>query len=284
MFLKIINLMGQRFGKLIVIEKAEDYISPKGKHESKWFCKCDCGNVKAVRQSDLRSGRTKSCGHCKSYSKEQNIEKIPYNRFKDITGQTFGRLTALYRIGKNKQNSAIWHCKCQCGKEIDVSLPVLQSRKSLSCGCLKKEKLIGRNTKHGLTNTRIYREWKAIKERCYRPTHEYYDYYGGKGIRVCEDWKNNFNNFYDWAINNGYQDDLTIDRKDNSEDYCPENCHWVTFKEQANNRTNNIVVNYNGTWLSINEVASILGKSYGYIYQHYRNLGLVKYKKDIKED
>ena len=94
--------MGQRFGKLIVIEKAEDYISPKGKHESKWFCKCDCGNVKVVRQSDLRSGKTKSCGHCNSYSKEQNIEKIPYNRFKDITGQTFGRLTALYRIGKKQ--------------------------------------------------------------------------------------------------------------------------------------------------------------------------------------
>ena len=89
MLLKNINLIGQRFGKLIVVEKAEDYISPKGKHESKWLCKCDCGNEKVIRQSDLRSNRTKSCGHCKSYSKEQNIEKIPYNRFKDITGQTF---------------------------------------------------------------------------------------------------------------------------------------------------------------------------------------------------
>ena len=269
MLLKNINLIGQRFGKLIVVEKAEDYISPKGKHESKWLCKCDCGNEKVIRQSDLRSNRTKSCGRCKFYIKGQNTEKVLYNRFKDITGQTFGRLTALYRVGKNKQNSSIWHCKCQCGKEIDVSLPVLQNKKSLSCGCLKKEKLIGRNTKHGLTNTRIYREWRTMKERCYRPTHEYYDYYGGKGIRVCEEWKNNFNNFYEWAINNGYQNDLTIDRKDNSKDYCPENCRWVTFKEQANNRTNNIVVNYNGIWLSVNEVASILGKSYGYVYQHY---------------
>lgn len=275
-----INLIGQRFNKLIVVEKAEDYISPKGKHESKWLCKCDCGNEKIIRQSDLRSGRTKSCGRCKSYLKEQT-EKIPYDRFKDITGQTFGRLTALYRVGKNKQNNAVWHCKCQCGNETDVSLPALQNGKSLSCGCLKKEKLIERNTKHGLTKTRIYKEWKAIKDRCYRPTHEYYEYYGGKGIQVCEEWKNNFDNFYEWAINNGYQDDLTIDRKDNTKNYCPENCRWVTSKEQANNRTNNVVVNYNGVWLSINEVASILGKSYGYVYQHYRNLGLIEYKKDI---
>ena len=273
--------MGQRFGKLIVVEKAEDYISPKGKHESKWLCKCDCGNEKIIRQSDLRSGRTKSCGRCKSYLKEQNTEKILYNRFKDITGQTFGRLTALYRVGKNKQNNAVWHCKCQCGNETDVSLPALQNGKSLSCGCLKKEKLIERNTKHGLTKTRIYKEWKAIKDRCYRPTHEYYEYYGGKGIQVCEEWKNNFDNFYGWAINNGYQDDLTIDRKDNTKNYCPENCRWVTSKEQANNRTNNVVVNYNGMWLSVNEVASILGKSYGYVYQHYRNLGLIEHKKDV---
>ena len=124
-----INLIGQRFNKLIVIEKAEDYISPKGKHESKWLCKCDCGNEKIIRQSDLRSGRTKSCGRCKSYLKEQNTEKILYNRFKDITGQTFGRLTALYRVGKNKQNNAVWHCKCQCGNETDVSLPALQNGK-----------------------------------------------------------------------------------------------------------------------------------------------------------
>lgn len=276
-----INLIGQRFNKLIVVEKAEDYISPKGKHGSKWLCKCDCGNEKIIRQSDLRSGRTKSCGRCKSYLKEQNTEKILYNRFKDITGQTFGRLTALYRVGKNKQNNAVWHCKCQCGNETDVSLPALQNGKSLSCGCLKKEKLIKRNTKHGLAKTRIYKEWKAIKDRCYRPTHEYYEYYGGKGIQVCEEWKNNFDNFYNWAINNGYQDDLTIDRKDNTKNYCPENCRWVTSKEQANNRTNNVVVNYNGMWLSVNEVASILGKSYGYVYQHYRNLGLIEHKKDV---
>ena len=121
-------------------------------------------------------------------------------------------------------------------------------------------------------------------ERCYNPKDKSYCWYGGKGIKIYEEWVNHPKLFEKWALENGYEDYLTIDRIDSSKDYCPENCHWVAFKEQANNRTNNIVVNYNGTWLSVNEVASILGKSYGYVYQHYRNLGLVKYKKDIMED
>lgn len=275
--MKNIDLMGMKFGKLTVIRKAEDYVSPKGKHESKWLCKCECGNEKSVRQSDLHSRRTQSCGKCKSALNKTEQKKL-YGKFLDITNQKFGKLTALYRVGQNNKHHSIWHCKCECGKEKDILIDSLRSGRTKSCGCLVKQKTTERNTIHGFSKTRIYKEWKAMKERCYRMTHQYYNYYGGKGIEVCEEWKNSFKNFYEWAINNGYQDDLTLDRMDNNKDYMPNNCKWSTQIEQANNRTNNIEVFYDNDWRSVNEVAKIIDRTYGYVYQHYRNLGLTRKK------
>lgn len=276
--MKNIDLTGKRFGKLTVICRAEDYISPKGKHETKWFCECECGNKKSIKQSDLRSKRTQSCGKCKSLTINKNKKEPHCDRFVDITNHRFGRWTALYRKGVNEKNCSIWHCRCDCGNEKDISITILRNGKSKSCGCLKKDSCCERNKTHGMANTRIYKEWKNIKDRCYRKNNPYYKYYGEKGIEVCEEWLNSFENFYNWAINSGYNDTLTIDRIDNAKNYSPENCRWSTRKEQANNRTNNIEVYYNDQWLSVNEVAKILNKTYGYVYQHYRNLGAIRKK------
>jgi len=109
---------------------------------------------------------------------------------------------------------------------------------------MEKDKRI----KHGLYKTRLHRIWHSMYCRCYYKSTNQYKNYGGKGIKVCEEWKhlNGFVNFYNWAINNGYKDNLTLDRKDNEKNYCPENCKWSTIKEQSNHRTSNVFYTYKG--------------------------------------
>lgn len=102
------------------------------------------------------------------------------------------------------------------------------------------------NLKHGMSSHRLYSIWDSMKSRCYRKTTAPYAKYGGRGITVCDEWKNSFQAFYDWAMENGYRDDLSIDRIDVNGSYCPENCRWVTMREQENNRRNNKLITYNG--------------------------------------
>lgn len=151
-------------------------------------------------------------------------------QFKDVTGKRYGRLVAIERIGVNKFGKAVWRCRCDCGQYSDVSIGNLTSGCTLSCGCLHKE-TFNRKT-HGETNTRLYRIWCAMKDRCSRKGAINYKYYGGKGIRVCDEWSS-FQNFREWAIENGYSDNLTIDRIDSSADYRPDNCRWITLQENA---------------------------------------------------
>ena len=172
--MKAVDLVGQRFGRLIVIERVDNYVTPKGKKGSNWLCQCDCGNVIEVLGVNLRHGRTKSCG------------------------------------------------------------------------CLRSDKQTEKCYKHGLSETRIYNIWSKMKARCNCPTEQRYYSYGGHGIKIFEEWNNDFMSFYNWAINNGYSDDLTIDRINVDGDYEPSNCRWVNMKVQQNNRRNNVYLEYNG--------------------------------------
>lgn len=112
---------------------------------------------------------------------------------------------------------------------------------------------------HGGTGTRLHKIWSSMKERCSRPTHSYYADYGGRGIAVCEEWRNDFPTFKKWAEANGYADNLTIDRKDVNGDYSPDNCRWATMREQQNNKRSNHLVSLNGVTHTITEWADILG-------------------------
>lgn len=206
---RIINLVGKRFGKLTVIKRAENYISPSGNKIARWLCKCDCGNEKVINSSALVRGSTKSCG-------------------------------------------CIWYKEVACG-----------------------------NKTHGMSESRLYECWRDMRNRCYLKTRYDYHRYGGRGIKVCEEWKNSFEEFMKWALSNGYKDDLTIDRIDVNKDYCPENCRWVDRKTQAINRRTSILIEYKGKKLCLKGWAELFDKPrYIWYSKKYKNMDRVDILKE----
>jgi len=265
--------VGQRFGRLVVIKLH----SKTKKYQKLWECKCDCGNPTIVRGDQLTSGHTKSCGclqkeRIKEANKNIHHKGSPLN----LTGQKFGRLTAIKIIGKNKAKNNIWECKCECGNFVNVIAHNLVNGHTKSCGCLQKEKvsinIIKRNTTHGKSDSTLYKKWCGMKRRCYNPHDKRYPDYGGRGIKICDKWVNDFKAFYDWAIKNGYRDGLTIERENVNKSYTPENCKWIPMSEQANNKRNNRLITKNGETHTVSEWAVILGVNcktlFARLYRH----------------
>lgn len=249
---KFKDLTGQRFGKLIVVSRADDYIKPNGTKIIQWKCVCDCGNEVVVRGEYLRSGDTKSCGCLTS---------------ENLVGMKFGRLTVMDRESpKSKKAKGLWVCKCECGNVIKVNTSDLKSGNTTSCGCKRKETLRQLRTKHGESNTRLYNVWSDMKKRCYNTKNVDYKNYGGRGITVCDEWMD-FQNFYEWAIANGYDEtaprgQCTIDRIDVDGCYEPENCRWVDRYIQMNNKRNNRILTYNGESHTLAEWCEIVNIPY----------------------
>ena len=172
-------------------------------------------------------------------------------RLIDLTNKQFGNLTVMYRVYPNNltKKHTYWKCKCKCGKETVVSSNHLRTGHTKSCGC-SHNYLKGSKSflyKHGKRNTRLYGIWATMKSRCLNKNNIKYKNYGARGISIYSKWtdkENGFMNFYNWAINNGYIEKLTLDRIDVNGNYEPNNCRWITLKEQNYNKTTTKYLTY----------------------------------------
>jgi hypothetical protein len=162
----------------------------------------------------------------------------------NLKGRQFGRLTVVEENGRIN-NRIAWLCRCECGNQVTLSSNrLLHKQGTKSCGCFRSEVAAKKATKHGMTKTRMYEIWSSMKKRCENKHSKSYDRYGGRGIKVCERWKD-FENFYE-DMKDNYQDNLTIDRIDNDGNYEPGNCRWITQQDQLNNYSRNVNITIDG--------------------------------------
>lgn len=185
----------------------------------------------------------------------------------NMIGKKFGKLTVLEECEeRNKHKQVVYKCKCDCGNTINVVGALLRNGNVKSCGCLHSK---GRIT-HGKSYTRLYHTFKSMKDRCYRTNYKYYQHYGGRGITICDEWLNDFMTFYNWAINNGYRNNLTINRIDNNGNYEPDNCEWVDMKTQSNNKSNCVYLTCNNKTQTVTQWADELRCNRSTIYMRHR--------------
>lgn len=168
-----------------------------------------------------------------------------------MIGCKYHLLTVLEQTGHTKNGKLVYLCRCDCGRTVETSGEMLRSGKRKSCGCRKGE----RHKIHGMTDSRLYTIWRNMKARCLNPHERGYKNYGARGIFVCAEWESGFEKFMHWALANGYDETLEIDRIDVNGNYCPENCRFVTEDTQANNKRNNIKLTVDGVTKTIPQFA-----------------------------
>ncbi len=190
---------------------------------------------------------------------------------KDYTGKRFGRLVVIKRIAKKREKTK-YLCECDCGNKHVVAGSCLTNRQSRSCGCLKRQLIIKKNTTHGMTGTSEHYIWKAMKDRCGNEKNKCFKDYGGRGITVCARWLSSFENFYS-DMGPKPSSNYSIDRKDNDGDYSPENCRWATKKEQTRNARSNHNITFNGHTHCIAEWAEKQGMNYQTLRQRIAKYG-----------
>lgn len=212
-------------------------------------------------------------------------------KINNLLGQRFGRLTVIEYAGKDKSNKAMWVCKCDCGNIKTIVGNNFVRGIVVSCGCKGKEnreKAAKAAYKHGGRGTRLYRVWKNMRTRCYCEKFIEFDCYGGRGIKMCPQWEHDFSSFKEWALKNGYDDSLTIERIDVNGDYSPENCKWATYKEQANNKRNNSFIQYKNKLYTLTQFCEEFNLNYRNCYTRYKKgftaQQLIDYCENLKKE
>ena len=242
------DLTGQRFGKLIVIGLDHKKQIIKNGIKDGWHyyykCKCDCGNETVVLAQNLKSNKIKSCG-C--------LIRL------HLEGKRFGKLLVLEEV-QTKKRGSYWLCQCDCGNKFVILGTRLTKGEKIDCNaCARKRSIGGVHRTHGMKHTRLYRIWHGIKTRCFNANDKGYKNYGGRGITMCPEWKDDFMAFHDWAMSNGYEEGLSIDRINNNGNYEPSNCRWADGFTQQNNRRVNRYLTFNGETHTYREWSRITG-------------------------
>lgn len=239
------RLIGQKFGKLTVIDSYRKRLGKNNRVNIICVCKCDCGNIINCTASRLKQGQ-KGCG-C--------LQKFNFDKYKN---KIYNGITIIKLVDSKKK---IIECKCKCGNIFQCQLTDLISTKHHIIGCNKCPEHLNPKAKYiwnsKVEYNRILRIFNGMKDRCYNKNNKDYKWYGGKGIKICEEWLNSKLSFYNWAIANGYRDNLTIDRIDSNGDYEPNNCRWATMIEQQNNKKSNVKYEYKGEYLTIPQIARL---------------------------
>lgn len=191
-------------------------------------------------------------------------------QIKDLVGQRFGRLTVVEFAGVRGRNS-YWKCVCDCGETIVTKSSYLTSGDTKSCGCLKLERISNLTAKHNMSKTKIFGVWATMLRRCFTPTNKKFSDYGGRGIKVCDEWRDNFKAFYEYVSNLEHygEEGYSLDRINNDGDYEPGNVRWATLKEQGRNKRNNVFVEYDGEKMTLKEAADRSGLKYSTLYRRY---------------
>lgn len=198
---------------------------------------------------------------------------------KKTVGEVFGRLVVIEDLYPQVSSNKKVVVRCMCGNIKTVCYGNLKSGDTQSCGCYNIEKVLERQTKHGKTKTKLYYVWYNMRGRCYRKTDREYHNYGARGIKVCEEWRNDFSRFNDWAIQNGYTetDDrgCQIDRKENDKDYSADNCRFVSAKRSSLNRRVSVIIEFNGEKKPLSDWCDIYGLKYKRAYQQIKRDGKI---------
>lgn len=218
-------------------------------------------------------------------------------------GTRFGRLTVTgyTKSGKNG-NETYCECLCDCGNRVVIQRTSLRNGHTKSCGCIQREKAsnsikmynnsdsykgVPSRRTHGMSETRLYSEWLSMRNRCYNKKNKTYRFYGGAGIDVCDEWNNSAESFINWSLQNGYSDSLTIDRIDVKKGYYPDNCRWITAKEQSRNKRNTLWIEHDGETKSFVEWCEIFGIRYEHAYlrkQRGMSFEEIFSKKDFRKE
>lgn len=198
-------------------------------------------------------------------------------RIVDKTGKRYGLLTVIERV-PSVCGETVWVCQCDCGNKTLVRGGNLSSGAVKSCGCLRKERAAQTYTIHGEAKrngerSKLYSVWIGMRRRCYDENSINYSDYGLRGITICDDWKDNFQKFKEWALSSGYDPALTIDRIENDKGYSPGNCRWTGTREQARNRRSNRIITFNGETHTAVEWEEKLGFSRGTISRRIKSRG-----------
>lgn len=254
-----LDLTGNKFGRLTCIKRVDHPETIK--HGTYWLTKCSCGNEKTVSLGDLRGGGVTSCG---CFRKE-------FRRV-DLTGQIFGRLTCISHIvpENGRADKLYWFCKCSCGNEVITTTGNLRTGNAKSCSCLQKDIVSKLSTTHGKSNTSkntgdAYYIWLGMRNRCNNPKSKDWEYYGGKGVKVCERWDSY--ELFEQDMGIRPTKEHSIDRRDSDLGYNPDNCYWATFKQQSDS------IKYSKRWVPI----TINGIEYRSMSMAIKLLGITKH-------